>query len=228
MSGAFKRATERYGDSTPPDSPYLRAAQAWDERIGSARVQARSWRLMAFACAGLAAIALGGFIYAEQDTHIATYVVPVDNYGRPGRIELAGRSYNPTQAETGYFVADWVRLVRSKSTDPIVLRDNWNQAYRFIDGDGAVELSRYARDHNPFDRVGQEAVNVEIVSVLPRSPASYQVQWRETTYEQGAPEPTVNWTGLFTVSHKDPRTEAELRANPLGIYITSFQWSREL
>src|SRR6202453_4309825 len=145
MSGAFKRATERYGDSTPPDSPYLRAAQAWDERIGSARVQARSWRLMAFACAGLAAIALGGFIYAEQDTHIATYVVPVDNYGRPGRIELAGRSYNPTQAETGYFVADWVRLVRLKSTDPIVLRDNWNQAYRFIDGDGAVELSRYAR-----------------------------------------------------------------------------------
>jgi type IV secretory pathway TrbF-like protein len=228
MTRAFHRSAERYGDSTPPGSPYVRAAQAWDERIGSARVQARSWRLMAFACLGLAAIALGGFIYAEQDTHIATYVVPIDRYGRPGRIELAGRAYAPSQAETGYFIADWVRLVRSKSTDPIVLRDNWTQAYRFIDGDGATELSGYAREHNPFERVGQEAVAVEVVAVLPRSPVSYQVQWRETTYDQGAPAPTVNWTGLFTVKSKAPRTEAELRANPLGIYITAFQWSREL
>jgi type IV secretory pathway TrbF-like protein len=228
MSSVFKRATERYGDSAPPGSPYLRAAQAWDDRIGSARVQARNWRLMAFACAGLAAIALGGFIYAEQDTHIATYVVPIDRYGRPGRIELADRGYVPSQAETGYFVADWVRLVRSKSTDAMVLRENWTRAYRFIAGDAQVELSQYARDHDPFERVGQLAVNVEVVSVLPRSPTSYQVQWRETTYDQGAAAPTINWTGLFTIGHHDPRTEADLRANPLGIYITGFQWSREL
>ncbi|WP_394763774.1 VirB8/TrbF family protein [Phenylobacterium sp.] len=25
-----------------------------------------------------------------------------------------------------------------------------------------------------------------------------------------------------------PKNEAELRANPLGIFITAFQWSREL
>lgn len=228
MPNAFIRTQERYGDSTPVETPYHRAAQVWDDRLGSARVQARNWRLMAFCCAGLAAIALGAFIYAEQDTHIATYVVPLDRYGRPGRIEAAERAYHPTQAETGYFIADFVQLVRAKSTDPVVLRQNWVRAYGFVSADAQASLNLYARQADPFAKLGRQAVTVEIVSVLPRSANSYQVQWRETAFEDGAPGPTERWTGLFTVTQRQPRTEAQLRANPLGVIITAFQWSREL
>ena len=46
----FRRATNRYGDTPEPVTPYQKAAQLWDERLGSARVQARNWRLMAFFC----------------------------------------------------------------------------------------------------------------------------------------------------------------------------------
>lgn len=228
MDNGFRRAQDRYGDSRPVETPYHRAAQVWDDRIGSARVQARSWRLMAFACAGVAALAVGGFIWSELDTHIATYVVPVDRYGRPGRIELADRVYAPSAAEAGYFVAEFVQLVRSKSTDPVVLRQNWTRAYGFVSGDAQATLSAHAREHDPFAVLGQQAVSVEIVSVLPRSPTSYQVQWRETVFEQGAAQVPTRWTGLFTVAVRQPRTEEQLRANPLGVFITSFQWSREL
>ena len=62
----------------------------------------------------------------------------------------------------------------------------------------------------------------------PAAPTTYQVQWRETTYDQGATTSTANWTGLFTTKIQPPKNEAELRANPLGVYITAFQWSREL
>ena len=44
----FKRAVQRYGQTPQPETPYQKAGQLWDERIGSARVQARNWRLMAF------------------------------------------------------------------------------------------------------------------------------------------------------------------------------------
>jgi type IV secretion system protein VirB5 len=44
---AFKRSTLRYGETPEPVTPYQKAAQVWDERIGSARVQAHNWRLMA-------------------------------------------------------------------------------------------------------------------------------------------------------------------------------------
>ena len=44
----FKRPSVHYGRTSAPVTPYQKAAQVWDERIGSARVQAKNWRLMAF------------------------------------------------------------------------------------------------------------------------------------------------------------------------------------
>ena len=55
----LKRAVQRYGRTPAPETPYQRAGQLWDERIGSARVQARNWRLMAFGCLGLTAASTG-------------------------------------------------------------------------------------------------------------------------------------------------------------------------
>ena len=51
----FRRPSVRYGTTPEPVTPYQKAAQVWDERIGSARVQARNWRLMARGCLALAA-----------------------------------------------------------------------------------------------------------------------------------------------------------------------------
>ena len=165
MLNAFRRPNDRYGSSGPTESPYQRASQEWDNRIGSAAAQARNLRFAAFAAMGLAALSLGGFIYQSSHTNIATYVVPIDKYGRPGRIELADQNYSPTTAVIGYFLADWVKLTRSKSIDPIVIRDNWTAAYRFIAGPGIGQLNDYAKSHDPFANAGAQAVNVEIVSV---------------------------------------------------------------
>ena len=46
----FRRSQLAYSSTPVPQTPYQAAANAWDERIGSARVQAKNWRLMAFAC----------------------------------------------------------------------------------------------------------------------------------------------------------------------------------
>lgn len=57
----FKRPQVRYADTPQPATPYQSAAQVWDERIGSARVQAKNWRLMAFGCLSLALLMAGGW-----------------------------------------------------------------------------------------------------------------------------------------------------------------------
>lgn len=224
----FRRAADRYGSSAPVESPFHRAAQEWDRRIGEPVVQARNWRAMAFCGFAISALSVGGLIYQGATKQVATYIVPIDNYARPGRIELAGRVYVPSTAEIGYFLADWVTRTRSKSIDPIVIRDNWTTAYHFVVGPAIGQLNDYAKTHDPFANAGSQAVSIEVISVLARSPTTYQVEWRETTYDQGATTSTATWTGLFTTKLQPPRTEAEVRNNPLGIYITTFQWSREL
>lgn len=224
----FRRAVDRYGSSAPVETPYQKAGQEWDRRLGEPLVREANWRAAAFCGFAIAALAVGGLIYQSATKQVATYVVPIDKYARPGRIELAGRAYTPTSAEMGYFLADWVTRTRSKSIDPIVIRDNWTAAYHFVAGSAIGQLNDYAKTHDPFANAGSQAVSVEIVSVLARSPTTYQVQWRETTYDQGATTSAVNWTGLFTTKIQPPKNEAEIRANPLGVYITAFQWSREL
>jgi type IV secretion system protein VirB5 len=224
----FRRASDRYGDSAPHETPFMRAAQEWDRRIGEPVVQARNWRLMAFCGFAVAALAVGGLIYQGATKQVATYIVPIDRYGQPGRIELAGKPYTPSTAEIGYFLADWVTRTRSKSIDPVVIRDNWTSAYHFVVGQAIGQLNDYAKTHDPFAAAGQQAVTVKVVSVLQRSPSTFQVQWQEATYDQGAATSTANWTGLFTLKLQPPKTEAEVRANPLGVYITAFQWSRDL
>src|SRR5258708_955279 len=58
----FHRPSVRYGKTPAPETPYQKAAQVWDERIGSARVQARNWRLIAFGNLALAAGLAGGLV----------------------------------------------------------------------------------------------------------------------------------------------------------------------
>jgi type IV secretory pathway TrbF-like protein len=231
MANAFKRPPKPFGDSTPVETPYQRAQQAWDDRIGGARVQARNWRIAAFGSMAIAAMALGGYIAERGETHVATYVIPVDRYGHPGRIELAGRAYQPTTAEVGYFLADWISWVRGRSpVDPIVNRANLLRAYSFVTGAAEGDLDTMAKasaDQAIADK-SQTAITAEVQSVLQRSPTSYQLSWTERSESAGQTPVLRRWTGLFTTRISPPKDEAALRRNPLGLFITNFQISQEL
>ncbi|OZA79043.1 MAG: conjugal transfer protein TrbF, partial [Caulobacter sp. 39-67-4] len=73
----FKRSSARYGATPIPETPYQRAGQAWDERLGSARVQAANWRLMALGLLGLSAALTGGLVWQSARGTITPWVVEV-------------------------------------------------------------------------------------------------------------------------------------------------------
>nr|AQQ74853.1 hypothetical protein [uncultured bacterium] len=59
---SFGKRTTSYGSTAtaPIETPYTLAAREWDNRIGSARVQARNWRYIAFAAmSGMLMLAVG-------------------------------------------------------------------------------------------------------------------------------------------------------------------------
>ena len=70
----FKRPQNRYGDTPQVETPYMRARQVWDKRIGSARVQAMNWRLMALSCLGLSAFLAVGLVWQSAQGRITPYV----------------------------------------------------------------------------------------------------------------------------------------------------------
>jgi type IV secretion system protein VirB5 len=87
----FRRSVQRYGRTPEPETPYQRAGQLWDERIGAARVQARNWRLMAFGGLGLAALTGAGLVWQSQQSRVVPYVVEVDRLGEARAVAPADR-----------------------------------------------------------------------------------------------------------------------------------------
>ena len=211
----------------PQETPYLRAAQQWDYRIGDARAQARNWRLMAFCSIAIAAVFAAGFAYEASRVRIAAYYVPVDEHGKPGRVEPIGNTYTPSNAAIIYFLSDWTRTMFAKPTDPIVARENLLKDFAVLRGHAATTLNEWATANDPMKDMGHVARTVTVNTVLQRSDQSWQVDWTESTFTDGSKSSDLRYTGLFTVESVPPTNQTELLANPLGLHITAISWSRE-
>ena len=141
----FKRPQVRYADTPQPAPPYQSAAQVWDERIGSARVQAKNWRFMAFGCLTLAVLMAGGLVWRSAQSIVTPYVIEVDNAGQVRAVGEAATPYKPSDAQVAYHLGRFIGLVRGLSIDPIVVRQNWRDAYDYTTDKGAAVLNDYAR-----------------------------------------------------------------------------------
>lgn len=224
----FKRTIQRYGKTPLPVTPYQAAGQLWDKRLGEPIVQAKNWRLMALGTLAVLAIETSGNVWLLQQSRVVPYVVQVDRLGATQAITPAEVHYQPSDAQTAYFLARFISDVRGLSADPVVVRNNWLEAYDFATDHGAIFLNAFAQQNDPFKQVGERTTSVQVASVVRVSDASFQVKWVEQTYTHDNPEKTEHWTAILSVVTKDPPNADVLRKNPLGLYVNGINWSREL
>jgi type IV secretion system protein TrbF len=224
----FKRPSVHYGRTPEPVTPYQKAAQVWDDRIGSARVQAKNWRWMAFGCLALSTGLAGSLVWQSTQGTITPWVVEVDRLGQAQRVAPANTDYQPTDPQIAYHLARFIEDVRGLPADAIVLRQNWLRAYDFTTDRGAAALNDYARTNDPFARLGKVQVSVEVSSVIRASPESFRVAWVQRAYDNGSLSSTERWTAILSVVIETPRDADRLRKNPLGVYVHAINWSKEL
>ena len=224
----FRRPSNRYGRTDAPETPYQKAGQLWDERIGTARVQARNWRVMALVN-GVLSIGLAiGLVWQGARSSVTPYVVEVTEIGEVRAVGPAIERYAPSDAQIARHLADFIFNVRSLSIDPIVVRERWLAAYDFTTDRAANTLNQFARETNPFGQIGERTVSVDVTSITRASNDSFQVQWTERAFVNGNLAGTERYTAILSIVIDPPRDEERLRKNPLGIYVHSFDWSREL
>ena len=224
----FKRPSTHYGKTPEPKTPYQRAAQVWDDRIGSARVQARNWRIMAFGSLFLSAGFAAALVWQSARGTVVPWVVQVDRLGQAQTVAAATADYRPTDPQVAWHLARFIEQVRSIPADPIIVRQNWLRAYEWTTDRGASALNDYARTNDPFTKVGKQQIAVEVSSVIRASQDSFRVAWTEKRYENGQLAGTERWTAILTIVIQTPRDAERLRANPLGIYVNAINWSREM
>jgi type IV secretion system protein VirB5 len=213
----------------PPvsETPYQRARQEWDARMGAAVLSARSWRMMALGALALCGLLAASLTFVAMQKRTFVHVVEVAPEGQVLEVRAAHGAWRPSETQIAYHVGRFVRLVRSLPTDPIVLRENWLEAYSLLGPKAAAHLSALAREDDPFAQVGRVGRTVQVRSILARSDRTWEVRWVErSTSAVGSGDGDV-YTGLFEVATRKPRTAGEVADNPLGLVIVDFSWSAE-
>jgi type IV secretion system protein VirB5 len=133
-------------------------------------------------------------------------------------------------------IASFISEARMVSPDATLQRQGIFRVYSMLhEGDPATqkmhEWFNATKESSPFERAATEAVSVEIISVIPQTSETWQVDWRETVRDrQGAVKGRHVMRALVTVYVSPPTsatTDEQMRNNPLGIYVRDFNWARQ-
>jgi type IV secretory pathway TrbF-like protein len=214
------------------DTPYRRARQEWDARMGSAVVAAKNWRLACFASLGLTLVSLGGMIFLGAKPKAVPHIIQIDAIGAPtylGPVGQTASQYVPSDATIKYHLRRFLEDTRTLSTDAAVLKKNWLDAYNLVTPRGANMLSAYVSkpENDPFKRAANERVTTEVAAMVRVSADTWQIDWRETAWDKGGvPGPSAVWRGMFRVFIETPHTEDAMTKNPIGLYIDEFHWDK--
>jgi len=226
-------ARTQWSPEGPLDTPYRLARQEWDARMGSAVVQAKNWRLATFASLGAIALAIAGLVALGMQPKAVPHIIEVDHLGAAvyrGPLTEAASDYTPPDEVIQYALRRFLEDTRTVSSDLLVVKRNWLDAYTLVTAHAGTTLSAYvqAPEHDPARRAQEERVSIEILSAVRVSAESWQVDWRETTFDKnGGPSgaPSV-WRAMFRVLTRRPKTEEEMAKNPLGLFIDEYHWDR--
>ena len=224
----WKRASNRFGKTLVPVTPYQKAGQIEDRRLGRANARGNRWCLAFCAAMGLAALSTSGLIYQSAQASIVPWVVEVDETGAVKASGPAETNFKPSDAQIAHQLARFISNVRSVSIDPVVLRENWLSAYNFATDQAALTLNTYANENDPFADIGQRSVTVDITSIVRSSDDSFEVRWREKSFRGGAHLTTQTFTASLSIITIAPTDAETLHRNPLGLYIHGLHWSKDL
>lgn len=237
MSLASELLTRRsaFKPKAYPATPYNAAREEWNDRTGALIRQAYNWRLAFFAMFLIAVCLVAGLLIKSAQSSVQPYLIEHNSATGEavGIGSLPAWNYTPQQNEYRHFLGHWLELVRSVSTDSVVVKHNWLDAYRFTTQGAANQLNEWAQKDDRLTRIGQETVSIEIVSINPIADSrSWQIRWKETVRsKEGALKEEHAMTGVFPVKVTTPNVNdaGALRVNPLGIKVDAgFQWSRDV
>jgi type IV secretion system protein TrbF len=223
--------TTKWTPNGPLDTPYRRARQEWDARMGSAVVQAKNWRLATFASLGAVTLALGGMIHLGALPKAVPHIIEVDRLGAAiYRGPVGQTDYVPSDGVITYHLRRFIEDTREVSSDLAVVKRNWLDAYTVLTPRGANMLSAFVEkpENDPFRRAQEERVTVEILSAVRVSGDTWQVDWRESAWDKnGSPaaRPVV-WRAMLRTLLQAPKNAEAMSKNPIGLYIDELHWDK--
>ena len=235
LADEFIEGGRRDGEN---DNPYLSARRSWNDHMESMAASRNMWQILAILSLMITLAAVGGIIHIGSQSKFIPYVVQIDNLGEAIAVSRADMAAPADPRVIHASVAAFINDLRMVTPDIALQRRAIFRAYAMLSSDDPATAKTNVwlngtDTSSPFKRAANETVNIEIVSVIPQSPETWQVIWRELVYDrQGHPkEPPFIMRALLTIYSIDSTantTEEQIRNNPLGIYVRDYSWAKQI
>jgi type IV secretion system protein TrbF len=236
-----QRSNEGPGSSlgnSEDENPYLATRRSWNDQAAANMASRQMWQLLGSLALMVALASVGGMVYIGSQSKFVPYVVEVNKLGERAAVapaQLAGVSdARVVRADVAAFISD----IRMVSPDVALQRKAVYRMYAMLSASDAAMVKandwlNSTEDSSPFKRAAKEIVSIDIVSVLPQTGDTWQVDWTETVRDrQGVlKSPPFRMRALvtvYTVPTTPDTTEQQLLDNPLGTHVRDFSWSKQI
>ncbi len=214
------------GTAETPFNPQL---EHFDFICGSVRNENRVLRIISIIASVSFLASLGLCYYAITQPDAVPVVITLDDLGRTNYVGKLTRTnwqgYQIPDIAVTAKIKEFLELYFFISTDVIVMRRNIQNAYHNLTGVTSEKYTLMIDQENPyadFGEVTQEVIyDTEPLSV---SGSTYQVDFHVIKRNlSGRTKSDTYYRALISVDFMNP-TEDDMTVNPLGIYITSFDF----
>lgn len=215
----------------PPDNPYLAARNEWNERYGSYVKAASAWRIVGVTGMAMAVIGFSYALYQSTQVQLVPYIVEVDKLGTAVNAGFAQQIEYADDRVVRATLASFVSNFRSITPDAVVQKQYIDRTYALLrTSDPATEkINNWFRSNSPFDKARTATVAVEVNNVVALSNQSYQIDWTEVERDRRGRETALRrFRGIATVTLTPPQDESVIRLNPIGLYLSDFDWTAQL
>lgn len=236
MKNLFKKKPEK---AKTTDNPFLNSRRKYNELVGQVVASRRILQAVVVIIAMMGFASVGGWIHVASQSKFIPYVVEVDKLGQHVAVK---RADNMDEAVTSRVVmaeiASFISDARMVTPDAALQSDAINRLYARMNPEDAAshKMTQWLNgdaEKNPFARAAKETVSVEIESVISQSQTTWLVDWIERVYSRQGDLAQQPFRMRALVSYyiappSENITEEDIRKNPLGIFISDFNWSRRV
>lgn len=174
-------------------------------------------------------VSIGITLYAVSLPKSIPVLVTMNDFGETRYVGEVSRrnfqNYKVPEIAVQYQVKQFINLCYTLSTDKIVMKKNLSNTYNLLTSTTASKYSTRIKEEEPFADFGSRTREVFFqTEPLQLSKETYQIDFQIITRTlSGSVTENKTMRAVVSVDVLQP-SEEDLKNNPLGIYITAFDF----
>lgn len=225
MAGKYNEESKEFALN-----PFLAGRTEAAERYGYLSKNAAQWRCISALLILCCAACVFAVIFMAGRVTVVPYIVQVDSHGYAIAIEPVA----PSRVDARLIIAHIGRYIWSLKTvfnDPEAQLHLLNFVYSTTPVNTPAErkYQDFFRTNNPVVIGETQTAHVTVNSVLSLSAETWQAEWTVERFSLTGDRLEIkHYRGIFSVAIVTPSTMREVLVNPLGIFVTDFNFSEIL